>query len=126
VAFFSLSGPWRPWSLLLAWTVAIASSAIAVSPLRAPRWVGAAGYIAVGWLCTLPMAQFVQALPWEGVGLFALGGVLYTVGAGVYALRRPDPLPRVLGYHEVFHLLVLAGSLCHFVAIWQYVLPVSA
>lgn len=125
VAFFSLSGDWRLWSLVGAWTVAISGSAIAASPLRAPRWVGAAGYIAVGWLAVVPMTQFIRALPWEGIGLMALGGLLYTLGAVVYATRRPNPVPHVLGFHEVFHLLVVAASICHYIAIWQFVLPGS-
>lgn len=123
VAFFSLTGDWRLWGLVVAWGVAIASSAVAASPVRAPRWVGAAGYIAVGWLAIVPISQFLDALPWEGVGLFVAGGALYMAGAAVYALRRPNPVPHVLGFHEVFHLLVVAASLCHYVAIWQYVLP---
>lgn len=126
VAFFSLSGGWRTWSLVIAWGVAISGSAIAASPLRAPRWVGAAGYLAVGWLTVVPVTQFVRTLPWEGVGLIALGGLLYTLGAVVYARRWPNPVPRVLGFHEVFHLFVVAASACHYVAIWQYVLPGSA
>lgn len=125
VAFFSLSGNWRLWSLATAWAVAIASSAIAASPLRAPRWVGAAGYMAVGWLAVVPMSQFLDVLPWEGVGLFVAGGALYTIGAAVYTRRRPNPVPHVLGFHEVFHLLVVAASLCHYIAIWQYVVPTS-
>lgn len=123
VAFFSLTGDWRLWSLAAAWGVAVISSGIAASPLRAPRWAGAAGYIAMGWLAVVPVSQFVDALPWAGLGLFVVGGALYMAGAAVYALRRPDPLPTVLGFHEVFHLLVVAASLCHYVAIWQYVLP---
>ena len=123
MAFFSLSGNWRVWGLVVAWGVAITSSAVAASSLRGPRWMSAAGYLAVGWLAILPMTQLIQALPWEGVGLIVLGGALYTLGAIVYARCRPDPRPHVFGFHEVFHLLVLAGSVCHYLAIWRYVLP---
>lgn len=125
LAFFSLTGDWRLWGLVLAWVVAVASSVVAASPVHAPPWMTAAGYLAVGWLAILPMAQLVHALPWEGVGLIVLGGALYTLGATVYARRRPDPRPRVFGFHEVFHLLVVAASVCHYVAIWRYVLPVG-
>ena len=123
VAFFSLNGGWRVWSIALAWGVAVVGSAIAASPLRAPRWVGAAGYIAVGWLTVVPITQFVHALPWEGIGLIALGGLLYTLGAVIYARRWPNPVPHIFGFHEVFHLFVVAASVCHYLAIWQYVLP---
>ena len=123
IAFFSLSGAWRTWSLVVAWSVALIGSAIAASPLRAPRWVGTAGFIAMGWLGLVPLTQIIGALPWEGIGLIALGGLLYTLGAVVYARRWPDPFPRWFGFHEVFHLLVIAASVCHYLAIWRYVLP---
>ena len=123
VAFYTLDGSWRQWSLVAAWAVAGVGAAIAVSPLTAPRWLGTAGYVAVGWLAVVPMTQIMLALPWEGIGLIALGGVLYTLGAVVYAKRWPDPLPSFLGYHEVFHLFVVAASVAHYLAIWRYVLP---
>ena len=123
VAFYTLSGPWRVWSLTLAWVVGVVGAVIAVSPLRAPPWVAAAAFVAVGWLLVIPLVRVAMLLPWEGTGLIAVGGVLYTLGALVYARRWPDPLPRVLGYHEVFHLLVVAASAVHYVAIWRWVLP---
>lgn len=126
VAFFTLSGGWRLWSLVVAWTIAIGGAAIAASPLEAPRWLSTLGYIAVGWLTVVPMIKIITALPWEGVGLIVLGGLLYTLGAMVYARRWPDPFPRWFGFHEVFHLLVIAASVCHYLAIWRYVLPGQA
>ena len=126
VAFHALSGAWRTWSLSAAWTIAIAGSGIAVSPIKAPRWVATTGFIAVGWLAVVPLVKMMNALPWEGIGLIALGGLLYTLGAIVYAKRWPDPFPRWFGFHEVFHLLVVAASTAHFLAIWRYVLPVSS
>lgn len=123
IAFHTLSGGWRVWSLVVAWAVALVGAGVAASPLRAPRWLGTAGYVAVGWLCVVPFTRIVLALPWEGTALVVLGGVLYTVGAVVYAKRWPDPAPRWFGFHEVFHLLVVAASVAHYIAIWQYVLP---
>jgi hemolysin III len=123
IAFHSLSGGWRIWSLVTAWLIAGAGAIVAASPLRAPRWVGTAGYIAVGWLSVVPFTQIITALPWEGVGLIVLGGLLYTLGGVVYAKRWPDPFPRWFGFHEVFHLMVIAASVCHYLAIWRYVLP---
>lgn len=126
VAFHALSGAWRTWSIALAWGVAVFGAGIAVSPIQAPRWLATAGFIAIGWLSVVPLVKMMTALPWEGLGLIALGGLLYTLGAVVYAKRRPDPFPRWFGYHEVFHLLVVAASTAHFIAIWQYVLPLAA
>ena len=121
----ALDGGWRVASLVTAWGIAVVGAAIAASPIRAPRWVGTAGYIAVGWLAVVPFLRIAKALPWEASGLIALSGVLYTIGALVYARRRPDPFPSWFGYHEVFHLLVVAASVCHYLAIWRYVLPIT-
>ena len=123
VALHALSGRWRIYSLVFAWVIGVSGAAIAASPLRAPRWVSTMGYIAVGWLAVVPFTRIVLSLPWEASGLIGLGGVLYTVGGLVYARRRPDPFPLWFGYHEVFHLLVVAASACHYVAIWRYVIP---
>ena len=125
IAFHALEGGWRQWSLVIAWMIALIGSGIAVSPLRAPRWVGTAGYLAVGWLTVVPFTRMLNALPWAGSGLIILGGLLYTIGGVVYVRRRPDPFPAWFGYHEIFHLLVIAASTAHYLAIWRYVLPTS-
>lgn len=125
IAFTALDGRWRLASLLVAWGVAIVGAVVAASPLRAPRWLGTLGYIAAGWLAVVPFLRIATALPWQGSTLIALGGVLYTLGAVVYATRKPDPLPTWFGFHEVFHLFVVAGSTAHYIAIWRYVLPLA-
>ena len=122
IAFHALHGRWRVWSLVVAWAMAIIGATIAISPLSAPRWLGTLGYVAFGWLGVVPLAKIISALPWEGSSLIVLGGVLYTVGAIVFARKRPDPLPDWFGFHEVFHLFVVAGSTAHYLAIWRYVL----
>lgn len=126
VALHALSGAWRLWSLVVAWVIAVAGAAIAISPAKAPRWVSTAGFIAIGWLSIVPLTKVISSLPREGLGLIALGGILYTLGAIVYARQRPDPAPAWFGYHEVFHLFVVAASICHYLAIWRYVLPTGA
>jgi hemolysin III len=123
VAFHALSGHWRTWSLVVAWIVAITGAVIAASPIEAPRWLGTIGYIAVGWLAVVPFVRIISALPWQGSSLIALGGVLYTIGALVYAFRWPNPFPRWFGFHEIFHVFVVAASTAHYLAIWRYVLP---
>ena len=123
VALHALHGAWRVWSLVVAWGIALIGAGIAASPIQAPRWVSTAAYIGMGWLSVVPLTRIINALPWEGLGLIALGGLLYTVGAVVYATKRPDPFPRWFGFHEVFHLLVVAASICHYLAIWRYVRP---
>lgn len=86
---------------------------------RAPRVLSAALYVALGWLLVAYVGEVRRGI---GDGLLALvlvGGALYTVGAVIYALRRPDPVPTVFGYHEVFHALVIAAAACHFAVVVQ-------
>lgn len=125
IAFHALDGAWRTWSLVIGWAVALAAVAVVASPYRGPRWLNTASYIAVGWLTVVPLVKIVTALPWEGSGLIILGGVLYTIGAVVYGTRRPNPFPRWFGFHEIFHIFVVAASCAHYVAIWRYVLPIG-
>lgn len=125
IAYHALSGPWRTWSLAAAWGIGLVGAAVAASPLRAPRWVGAASYTAFAWLLVVPLVRVLSVLPSMGIGLLVLGGVFYSAGAVVYTRRRPDPLPRWFGYHELFHLLVIAASTAHYLAIWRYILPIG-
>ena len=126
VAMHALSGAWRVWSLVVAWILGIGGALLAASPMKAPRWASTAGYVGMGWLAVVPLTRVISALPWEGLGLIALGGILYTTGAIVYARQKPDPFPTWFGFHEIFHLFVVAASVCHYLAIWRYVLPNGA
>lgn len=123
IAFHTLTGTWRSASLVAAWLVAAIGAAIALSPLEAPRWLGTLGAICAGWLLVVPLVKIMAALPWQGNGLIVLGGVLYTIGAIVYGMRRPNPIPGWFGFHELFHVFVVAASTAHYLAIWRYVLP---
>lgn len=88
---------------------------------NAPRAVTTTLYVALGWAMIWCWPAVHAALAPTALVLFLAGGGFYTLGAIIYALRRPDPLPMVFGYHEVFHALVIAGSACHFVTIWTLV-----
>ena len=80
-------------------------------------------YLALGWVAVVAMPQLFGRLGVAGGLLIVAGGLLYTAGAASYGLRRPDPVPAVFGYHEVFHLLVIAGVATHFLAISLFALP---
>jgi hemolysin III len=88
-----------------------------------PKWLTAAVYVALGWVAVIAFPQLASELGVLGMTLVAGGGLLYTAGALVYALRRPDPAPDVFGYHEIFHLLVIAAAMLQFVAVAAYALP---
>ena len=121
MAYHSLDGGWRTWSLAVAWTVVGVGAVIAASPLTAPRWLATGAFIAIGWLSVVPFSRMLQGLDLGTAALIVLGGLLYTVGAFVYARQWPDPWPRWFGFHEIFHLFVVAASTAHYLAIWQQV-----
>ena len=118
-----LAGWLRPAVLILIWAAALAGVSTAVFTLGLPRWTTTVPYLGMGWAALLPLPRIVQLLPWEAVALMLSGGALYTLGAVVYWRRRPDPLPRLLGFHEVFHLLTIAANAAFVVAVWVWVVP---
>jgi hemolysin III len=93
--------------------------------LDAPKWAVAIPYVVVGWSALLVLPQLWRGLGPGGFALILAGGVAYTVGALVYALKRPDPIPHVFGYHEVFHLCTVIGAVLHFVAVAAFALPAA-
>jgi hemolysin III len=123
ICLIPLRGPWG-WSLFGAvWAFALAGMFIAMFALDAPRWITTLVYLAMGWLVIVALWPLVQRVSGEGVFWFFLGGAFYTAGAVIYALKRPDPAPNVFGFHEIFHIFVMLGSVCHFLGIVRAVLP---
>jgi hemolysin III len=88
-----------------------------------PKWLTAAVYVTLGWVAVIAFPELASELGVLGMALVAGGGILYSAGAVVYALQRPDPAPAVFGYHEIFHVLVIAAALLQFVAVAAYALP---
>ena len=94
--------------------------------LNAPKWVRSVLYVAAGWLGTAAFPQLLSGGVVTGFWLFLGGGAVYTIGAIFYALKRPNPIPGVLGYHELFHIAVLLGAALHYIAIVTQVLASPA
>src|SRR5581483_2495106 len=90
--------------------------------VRAPKRLSAAIGLALGWVGVVAFGQLLK-LPLAGLLLLVSGGLLYSLGAVIYARRRPDPIPHILGYHEVFHALTLGAAACQYVAVVFFVLP---
>src|SRR5262249_39822683 len=110
--------------LCIVWSLALGGIALTVSQPRLSRALRTALYSALGvgsMLLLLP--RLWQVLPSGALSLLALGAALYLVGAVVYVRRQPDPLPRIFGYHEVFHLLVIVGNAASALVIWVWVAP---
>lgn len=107
--------------LILVWSIALLGLVVRVAWTGAPRWLVTGSYIALGWVAVFFLPVFYRELGALTVGLIALGGVLYTVGGVVYALKRPNPHPEWFGFHEVFHAFTIAAYLVQYVAIARVV-----
>lgn len=117
-----LGNGWGITMLALVWTFAGLGMLLHIFWPDAPRWLGIALYMAVGWLGVIPAYEVATRMHVGAIATLMIGGLLYTIGAAVYALKRPNPLPRYFGFHEVFHVFVIAGTAVHFTLIAAYVL----
>ena len=118
-----LSGNWSVVVLAIVWTGAVAGVALKFLWVDAPKWLSAVIGIALGWVGIVAFPQILDRLGLTPALLVLAGGIAYTVGAVVYARRRPDPVPAVFGYHELFHAFVIVAVACHYVAVALYALP---
>ena len=119
-ALLVLHGTWRIAILAVVWAGASLAILLKFVWVDAPKWLAAALAIALGWVAVIVFPQLVDGIGWDGTALTLAGGLLYTLGGLAYALRRPNPLPGVFGYHEIFHLLVVAAVALQYsvVAFW--------
>jgi hemolysin III len=133
--FFLIAGTYTPFALLVlhgaladailvvVWIGAIAGAIVEMIWIDHPKWVAALIYLALGWVAVAAFPELWSSMGVAGTLLVAAGGLLYTAGAVVYATQRPNPSPAIFGYHEVFHLLVIAAAVAHFSAIAFFALP---
>jgi hemolysin III len=120
---FAGSPAWGIALLAIVWSIAGAGVALKIAWPNAPRWLGVSLYLVAGWIALVAATKITD---WYAIGpllVVALGGVLYSIGGVIYGLRRPNPFPRVFGYHEVFHTLVIAGSVLHYTIVAAYLMP---
>ena len=125
VGFFALEPGAAKLVLSVVWSGALLGAIGRIMWLNAPRWVLIAPYPIVGWAALLVIGDVWRGMGIAGSTLLFVGGGLYTLGALIYATHRPDPWPRWFGYHEVFHLLVVAAVAVHYVAIAFFALPLA-
>src|SRR3954454_17627144 len=135
--FFLIAGTYTPFALLVldgtladailavVWVGALAGAIVEMVWIEHPKWVAALIYMSLGWVAAIAFPELWSEMGVTGTLLVAPGGLLYTAGAVVYATQRPNPNPRVFGYHEVFHLLVIAAAAAHFAAVAFFALPAA-
>ena len=123
IAGLALPGADAPIVVGTVWAGALAGIVVRLSWLDAPKWAVALPFLLVGWVAAAVMPEMLHSLGGFGFSLVLAGGLLYTVGAVVYARKRPDPWPKVFGYHEIFHACVLAALTLHLCVVAFFVLP---
>ena len=117
-----MSTDWAVPVLSVVWSGALTAILLKLFWYRTPKWLSASIALALGWVGAAAFSQLLK-LELPGLLLVVAGGLLDSAGAIVYVRRRPDPLPEVLGYHEVFHALTVAAAGCQYAAIAFFVLP---
>ncbi|NLG47322.1 hemolysin III family protein [Gordonia sp. (in: high G+C Gram-positive bacteria)] len=117
-----LDSPTRWWVLGTVWTGAVAGVAMKVIWPRSPRWLGVILYIVLGWVVVAVAPMLVHNTGIAVIVLLAVGGVFYTLGGVLFALRWPEPWPGVFGHHEVFHACTAIAALLHYIAVWLVVI----
>ena len=122
-ALLALHGPLAVAILVVVWAGALGGVVLTLVCSSAPKWLRAMLYVTLGWVAVAALPQLAAAIGTGGLALVALGGVLYTVGAVVYSVKRPDPAPSVFGYHELFHALVITAAALQFAVIAFWVVP---
>lgn len=108
--------------LAVVWSITFAGIFVKLFWINAPRWVSSGLYIAMGWLAALVLMPLARSLPKGGMFWLVFGGLLYTVGGVIYGLKKPNINFSWFGFHELFHLFVLAGTFCHFMMMYFYVI----
>lgn len=123
VCLLVLGGKTGKMLLAIIWGIAVAGMLFKAVWVNCPKWVSSIIYIAMGWACVFVFGQLLEELSKAAFFWLFLGGVIYTVGGVIYALKLPifNAKHELFGSHEVFHLFVMAGSLCHFIFMYQYV-----
>ena len=107
--------------LIAIWSVATAGIVIKVFWMNAPRWLSTSIYLLMGWLAVFVIVPLFNVLPIAALLWLFAGGLFFTIGAVIYARKKPDPYPGILGFHEIFHLFVLLGSFSHFIMMYKYI-----
>ena len=114
LCYIYLEGNLKWGIIILQWTLVIAGFFLKVFYIRAPRVFTTIIYLLMGWMAIVPIKQLLSAVPLASIILLLVGGLAYSTGAVIYMLKKPNPIPSLFGFHEIFHLFILIGVFLHF------------
>lgn len=123
ICLIALGGKSGLLMLILIWSLAIIGNLITAFYINCPKWLSSVIYIAMGWTCVIAFTQLINALPTAAFIWLLAGGLIYTIGGIIYALKLPifNSRHKNFGSHEIFHLFVMGGSFCHFMLMYLYI-----
>lgn len=122
ICFIPLRGAWG-WSMFgILWGLCIAGIIFKTAWITAPRWLSAGSYILMGWMAIICIYPLTKVMPLGALLWLFGGGVFYTLGGVIYALKWPKKDAPKFGFHEIFHIFILLGSICHFIMMFKYLL----
>ena len=123
VCLIALHGKTGTMLCIAVWAVAVIGTIIKACWITCPKWFSSVIYIAMGWLCVFAFVPIIKALDPAGFGWLLAGGIIYTVGGIIYALKLPifNAKHKNFGSHEIFHLFVMGGSICHFIVMYVFI-----
>ncbi|MCG3139712.1 MAG: hypothetical protein HDKAJFGB_00630 [Anaerolineae bacterium] len=123
ICLYFFTGFWQWGMVALIWLFALVGILVKLVFLHAPRWLTVVIYLVMGWLGLVAIPEMVNVMPPGAIAWLLAGGFFFTLGALVYALKKPDWYPNVFGFHELWHIFVILGVLCHFILIAAYIAP---
>jgi len=121
--FNMFAGFWKWGLLIIIWSLAIIGVSVKIFIIKAPRWLNAVIYLIMGWLIVSASNEMMRTLPLGAIILLAAGGIIYSLGAVIYATKIFNFYPGKFGFHEIWHIFVILGAAAHFFAIVLYVVP---
>jgi hemolysin III len=124
ICLFFFTGFWRLPFLAIIWLFGVIGVIVKLFVINAPRWVTAGIYLVMGWLSIFAISEMIHTMPVSALIWLLAGGICFTIGAIIYISKKLDFVPNVFGFHEVWHIFVTLGCMCHFVLIAQYIAAV--
>ena len=121
LCYYTLTGPMREGIIIAQWSLVVLGVIFKLFYMRAPRWLYTSIYILMGWMAVIPIRDLFLAMSLLEFSLLFGGGVVYTIGAVIYAKKSPNPFPGIFGFHEIFHLLIVVAAALQFGCVFMVV-----